>query len=85
MVDLVVYCVGEAFGLDWADGAEFFADWWGAFGWEEPVDGGAVAEGLGSEVFGEWWDVFEVGEVPCFFPVRHDCEMLFLVLLLLVV
>ena len=85
MVDLVVYCVGEAFGLDWAGVAEFFADWWGAFGWEEPVDGGAVAEGLCFEVFGSRGDVFEVGEVPCFFPVRHDCEMLFLFVLLLVV
>ena len=52
MVDLVVYCVREAFGLDWAGVAEFFADWWGAFGWKEPVDGGAVAEGLCFEVFG---------------------------------
>ena len=65
--------------------AEFFAYWGFAFWWEEPVDGGAVAEGLCFEVFGSRGDVFEVGEVPCFFPVRHDCEMLFLFVLLLVV
>tara|TARA_R110002020_G_scaffold459613_1_gene677689 strand:+ start:2491 stop:2682 length:192 start_codon:yes stop_codon:yes gene_type:complete len=43
VVDLVVYGVGEAFGLYWADGAKFFAYWGFAFVWEEPVDWCVVA------------------------------------------
>ena len=52
MVDLVVYCVVEAFWLDGADVAEFFAYWGFAFWWEEPVDGGVVAYGVCLEAFG---------------------------------